>query len=227
MLSLLHTIKIELGDVYVFLGNVWDASLLFSQVELDFKEDPLGHSAKFRNARISYYTGDFNWAQAQLDVLKASTSKLISNDAIDLSLLITDNFNMDTLTTAMEMFARADLLSYQNKYDASMVTLDSIVTEFPMHSLTDEILMLKGNMYYRQGKFTEAREQFQKVVDLHFMDITADDALFKLAEMSQFLDNDTAKAMELYEKLITDFPGSLFVVEARKRFRELRGDAIN
>ena len=221
------TIKLELGDVYVFLGNVWDASLLFSQVELDFKEDPLGHSAKFRNARISYYTGDFNWAQAQLDVLKASTSKLISNDAIDLSLLITDNFNMDTLTTAMEMFARADLLSYQNKYDASMVTLDSIVTEFPMHSLTDEILMLKGNMYYRQGKFTEAREQFQKVVDLHFMDITADDALFKLAEMSQFLDNDTAKAMELYEKLITDFPGSLFVVEARKRFRELRGDAIN
>jgi TolA-binding protein len=219
--------KLELGDILVFQGEIWEASLLFSQVELDFKEDPLGHEAKFRNARISYYTGDFEWAQGQLDALKASTSKLISNDAIDLSLLITDNFNMDTITAPMEMYARADLLRFQNKYNQAMVTLDSILTGYPSHSLTDEILMMKADMEFKQGHFEAARDFYQKVVDFHFTDITADDALYKLADMNRTLFLNNAKAMELYEKLITDFPGSLYVIEARKHFRELRGDAVN
>lgn len=219
--------KLELADVYLFQGDVWDASLLYSQVELDFKEDAIGHEAKFRNARISYFTGDFEWAQGQLDVLKASTSKLISNDAIELSLLITDNFNMDTTTVPMEMFARADLLAYQNQYLKAGITLDSIVTEYPNHSLADEIKMLKAKMYYKQGQYEKAKELYQSIIDLHFTDITADDAVFKLAEMNQYIFNDAAKAMELYEKIITEFPGSLYVVEARKRYREMRGDAVN
>jgi tetratricopeptide (TPR) repeat protein len=219
--------KLELGDVQVFNGDIWDASLLFSQVELDFKDDVLGNEAKFRNARISYFTGDFEWAQGQLDALKASTSKLISNDAIDLSLLITDNFNMDTTTAPMMMYARADLLAYQNRYDECIITLDSILTEYPSHSLTDEIKMLKASIYMKQAQFDMARDLYQNVVDLHFADITADDALFKLALLQEQVYKDNAKAMSLFEKLITEFPASLYVVEARKHFRALRGDDLN
>ncbi len=219
--------KLELGDVLVFKGEIWEASLLYSQVELDFKDDVLGHEAKFRNARISYFTGDFEWAQGQLDVLKASTTKLISNDAIELSLLITDNFNMDTTIVPMQMYARADLLSYQNRFAEATLVLDSILTEFSAHSLSDEIKMKKADMFMKQAQYEKAKDLYQQVIDLHFMDITADDALFKLAELNQYILNDTAKAMSLYEKLITDFPGSLYIVEARKRFRELRGDAVN
>jgi outer membrane protein assembly factor BamD (BamD/ComL family) len=219
--------KLELGDVQVFNGDIWEASLLFSQVELDFKDDMLGNEAKFRNARISYYTGDFEWSQGQLDALKASTSKLISNDAIDLSLLITDNFNMDTTTAPMMMFARADLLAYQNRYSECITTLDSILTEYPSHSLTDEIKMLKASIYMKQAQFDLARDLYQNVVDLHFADITADDALFKLALLQEQFYKDNAKAMSLFEKLITEFPASLYVVEARKHFRALRGDELN
>ncbi|MFM7726121.1 MAG: tetratricopeptide repeat protein, partial [Flavobacteriales bacterium] len=219
--------KLELGDVQVFNSDIWDASLLFSQVELDFKDDILGNEAKFRNARISYFTGDFEWAQGQLDALKASTSKLISNDAIDLSLLITDNFNMDTTTAPMMMYARADLLSYQNRYSECLTTLDSILTEYPAHSLTDEIKMLKASIFMKQAKFDLARDLYQNVVDLHFTDITADDALFKLAILQEQVYKDNTKAMTLFEKLITDFPASLYVVEARKHFRALRGDSLN
>ncbi|MDZ4750918.1 MAG: tetratricopeptide repeat protein [Flavobacteriales bacterium] len=218
--------KLELADVFLFSGEVWEASLLYSQVELDFKEDALGHEAKYRNARVSYYTGDFTWAQTQLDVLKASTSKLISNDAIDLSLLITDNFNMDTLTLPMEMFARADFLSYKGKYEVAQITLDSITDQFAGHSLSDDILMVKAQMNFKRAQFDEARDLYQKVVDLYAMDINADDALFKLADMYEFIYSDTEKAMMLYEKLITEYPGSLYVVDARKRFRELRGDTL-
>ena len=108
-----------------------------------------------------------------------------------------------------------------------MTTLDSILTEYPSHSLTDEIKMLKASMYMKQGQYDRARDLYQNIVELHFADITADDALFKLAEMNEYIYNDKAKAMELYEKLITDFPGSLYVVEARKNFRALRGDELN
>jgi tetratricopeptide (TPR) repeat protein len=219
--------KLELGDVLVFTGDVWESSLLFSQVELDFKDDVLGNEARFRNARISYFNGDFEWAQGQLDALKASTSKLISNDAIDLSLLITDNFNMDTTQVPMQMYARADLLNYQNRFEEAHTTLDSIINIYPAHSLTDEIKMMKAGIALKQGKIETARDIYQDVLNLHFADITADDALFKLAELYQYRFNDTTKAMELYEKLISEYPGSLYVVEARKRFREMRGDAVN
>lgn len=218
--------KLELADILLLEGEVWDASLLYSQVELAFKEDALGAEAKFRNARISYFTGDFEWAQAQLDVLKASTSKLISNDAIDLSLLITDNFNMDTTTVPMRLFAQADLLGYQNRWDEAMVKIDSILTAWPMHSLKDEILILKADMHMQNGDFDQAREKLEEVMEYHFADILADDALFQLAEMHERIYEDQEKAKELYEKLLTDYPGSLYVVEARKRFRTLRGDGI-
>lgn len=220
-------IKLELGDVLLFEGAIWDASLLYSQVELDFKEDVLGHEAKFRNAKISYYTGDFQWAQAQLDVLKSSTSKLISNDAIDLSLLITDNLALDTITDPMLRFARADLLAYQNRHEESFKSLDSILNLYPMHSLTDEIYLLKAETLEKRGDFTGAAEYYQKIIDVHFHDILADDAIFALASINEKALGNTEEAMRLYEKILVEYPGSLFVIEARKRFRALRGDDIN
>jgi tetratricopeptide (TPR) repeat protein len=220
-------IKLELGDVLLLTGDIWESSLLYSQVELDFKEDVLGHEAKFRNAKISYYTGDFEWAQSQLDVLKASTSKLISNDAIDLSLLISDNFNMDTTIVPMLMFAQSDLLAYQNRVDEALLKLDSISTMWPGHSLSDDILMLKSDIFYQRGDFAQSAVFLQTIIDLYFTDILADDAVFKLAEINQFVYEDLEQAQLLYKQILDDFPGSLYVVEARKRYRELRGDAIN
>jgi tetratricopeptide (TPR) repeat protein len=223
---ILAVVKLELGDVLLLTGDIWEASLLYSQVELDFKEDVLGHDAKYRNAKISFYTGDFEWAQAQLDVLKASTSKLISNDAIDLSLLITDNFNMDTTATAMLMYARADLLAYQNQVEDAITTVDSIVDLYPGHSLTDEILMLKANIFYERADYDKTIGFLDEVLTFHFMDILADDALYMLAEINHYVLEDLDRAKELYNQLLLDFPGSLYVVEARKRFRELRGDEV-
>ena len=216
--------KLELGDVYVFEDLVWDASLIFSQIILDFKDDPLGHEAKYRNARISYYTGDFAWAQTQLNALKASTSKLISNDAINLSLLITDNFNLDTIVEPMEMYARADLLIMQRRYGEAVSTLDTLVEAWPGHALEDEILMLKGDLALKNGDVEEALTYYQEVADLHFDDITGDDALYKLAVIYDQIVNDLVVAEELYEKLIFEFSGSLHVIEARKRYRELKGE---
>ncbi len=212
--------KIRLADIYMLKNEIWDASLLYMQVEKEFKYDIIGFEAKFKNAKLYYYSGDFEWSQNQLDGLKASTSKLISNDAIDLSLLITDNYNMDTTPINMQQFAHADLLIFQNKLSLAEKTLDSITEREPNHSLVDEILFKKYEIAFKKQDFNTSKLYLQKIIDGHTDGILADNALFKLAELYENQLNNKKEAFKLYEKLLFDYPGSLFVVEARKRYRK-------
>lgn len=220
-------LKLELADILLMTGDIWEASLRYSQVEKAFKHDAIGQEAKFRNARISYYTGDFGWAQAQLDVLKGATAKLIANDAMDLSLLISDALAIDSNVTPLMIFARADLLAFQNKDSAAITTLDSINTLFPNHALADDILYQKANIELKHAKYNEAAIFLETIVKEYGYDILGDDALFKLADLNENQFKNIEKAKELYQQLMEQYPGSLYVVEARKRFRKLRGDTIN
>src|SRR6185503_3809281 len=131
--------KLSLGDFYLISGDVWESTLLYSQVDKDEKDSPLGEEARFRNAKLAYYKGDFEWTQTQLEALKSSTSELISNDAINLSVFIIDNLGLDTIETPMQMFAHAELLMYQNRDEEARVKLDSILFLFPGHALFDDI----------------------------------------------------------------------------------------
>ncbi len=219
--------KLELADIYVFSGQVWDAALLYGQVDKDFKNDAMGREAKFRNARLSYFLGEFEWAKGQLSVLKAATSQLISNDALSLGLLITDNTNMDTTTDALLLYAHADLLSFQNKDSLAFLALDSLLKLYPNNSLIDEVWFKKAQILKKSGNFLLAVPYLQDIIDKYPEDILADDALFQMGNIYENNLNDKEKAKVLYEQLITKYPGSLFVVDARKRFRILRGDKVN
>jgi tetratricopeptide (TPR) repeat protein len=219
--------KLELADVLLMQGEVWDASLLYSQTEKSFKNDLIGQEAKFRNARLSYYIADFKWAQAQLNVLKAATTKLIANDAMGLSLMISDNLAIDTNEIPLGMFARADLLVFQNEDSRALLTLDSITRQYPTHSLADDIAYKHYQIKLKEGKYTEAASYLTTIITSYGTDLLADDALFNLGDLYETYLNDKEKAKTTYEQLITKHPDSLFVVEARKRFRRLRGDVIN
>lgn len=218
--------KLNLGDYYLVKGDIWEATLLYSQVDKAFQEDVLGHEARFRNAKLSYYTGDFQWAQAQFDVLKASTSKLIANDALDLSIFIMDNLGLDTSATALNMYAEADLLVFQNRFDEAFVKLDSLLQLFPEHSLDDDVLYLKSKIYTKRREFTKAAANLQEIIDKYSDGIRADNAIFELGNLYEHQLNDQEKAKALYEKLFIDYSGSTFAVEARKRYRKLRGDNV-
>ena len=219
--------KIQYADIMLFSGNIWDALLFYSQVEKDFKENPIGHTAKFKRAKIAYYKGDFTWAQAQLDVLKASTSKLISNDAMDLSLLISDNYNLDTIDQPMMQFARADLLFFQQKYDEAILTFDSILTLFNGHDLSDEIYFRKYKIFSAKNDTESSVKMLEKIINDFSYEILIDDALYSIAKIYENKYNDNAKAMDYYQKIILDHEGSIYASEARNRFRFLRGDEIN
>lgn len=218
--------KLELGDIYILKGEVWDAMLLYGQVDKDFKEDPLGQEAKFRNAKLSYYMGEFEWARAQLDVLKTATTQLIANNALELSLLIQDN-TLDSIEEPLLLFAKADLFYYQNKTAESLQLLDSIEKEFPRHSLTDDILMKRAELSYKNREYSKSTGYLNQLIKEHGSDILGDNALFMLADITEKKLNDKAAAQKLYEQFLEQYPGSFFTTEVRKRFRALRGDTVN
>jgi len=216
--------KLELADILLYSSMPWDASLLYSQVEKAFKNDPLGHEAKFRNARLSFYIGEYKWAKAQLDVLKAASSKLIANDAMEMSLLISDNMDSDSGFRALAQYSRASLLLFRHKENEALGILDSLEQSFPSHPILDEVLFKKAEVMMQTARYSEADSLYQVIIDFYSEDILADNALFKRAELYHYHYADKDKAMELYQKLLLDFPGSVFTVEARKRYRGLRGD---
>lgn len=219
--------KLELGDIYLFNGNVWDSDLLYAQVDKDFKHDAIGQEAKFRGARLDYFRGDFLWAQAQLDVLKTATSQLIANDALSLSLLISDNMGLDSTTDALMLYSRADLLSYRNKNDDALALLDSIHILYPTHSLADDAWYKEAQIMDLKRNWNAEDSLYEKIVRYDSTGILADDAIYHRAILQENKFNNKIKAKELYQKLIEDYPGSVFVVDARKRYRVLRGDLVN
>ncbi len=219
--------KLEYADIKLLLGDVWESLLFYSQVEKEFKEHPIGHEAKYRRAKIAYYQGDFDWAQAQLNTLKASTSKFIANDAMNLSLLIIDNYNMDTILSPMSIFASADLLVYQKKYLEAINRYDSILLMFPGHSLSDEIYMRKADIYIKTNKIETALEMYERIILEFSFDILADDALYNKAKIYDEILLKKDVAMKLYEKILIEHQGSIYTIESRKRFREIRGDNLN
>lgn len=219
-------VKLEMADIQLLAGDPWEATLLYSQVEKAMKTDTLGQEAKYRNARLAYFRGDFEWAKAQLDVLKAATSKLIANDALELSLLIGDNLAFDTTGVALSMFSRADMAYFQNHETQALQILDSLETLFPESTLNDDLLLRRAKIFQKQARFPEAILQLERILSNHRSDILADNALFMLAGLYDYQLKNTEKAMELYKELLESFPGSLYVVDARKRYRSLRGDVV-
>ncbi len=222
--DLLEKAKLYLGDYFIIADQPWESLLLYTQVEKAEKGNPIGEEAKYRNAKLAYYKGDFEWAQTQLKIIKANTSEYISNDAIDLSVFILDNLNTDDTDFALLKFAKADLLRYQNKLDEAEDTLNDIIKNYPQTALQDDILFLKYGIEKDRQHYDKAAENLQNIVDNYGTDILADNALFYLGDLYQNYLKDDEKAKSFYEKIILEYKDSTFSIEARKRYRKLRGD---
>jgi predicted Zn-dependent protease len=218
--------KLKLGDYYLIEEDRWESTLLYSQVDKSFKEGVLGEQARFRNARLSYFTGDFEWAQKQFDILKSATSRLISNDAIDLSVFIMDNLNLDTSAVPLQMYAKAELLVFQNKMNEALQMLDDVKLKYPDHALMDDLLYTKAQIYKKKQQPLVAAELYKEIIEKYPLEIRCDNALFDLAWLNETVFNDKEKAKELYFKIFTDYSSSTFAVDARKRYRLLRGDSL-
>ncbi|MEY4193031.1 MAG: hypothetical protein RJA00_1262 [Bacteroidota bacterium] len=219
----LAKVKMALGDVLIAAGDVWTSELLFAQVEKDFKEEEMGQFAKFKRAELSFYRGDFDWASMQLDVLKSATTQLISNDAMELALVIVDNLGIDSNYQALEWYGKALLYEKQHQYSQSWSYLDSIVINHPGHALSDEVLFVKARIRRDQGLYAQAATLLETLSLAFNFDILADNALYQLGMLYAYQLNDQEKAKAAFEKLIEKYESSVYLVDARREFRKIRG----
>jgi len=219
--------RVELADILLLTGEVWDATLLYSQVDRMFRDDPLAHEAKYKNARLTYFIGEFDWAKAQLDILKAGTSRLIANDAMKLSLRIQDNLGVNGDPEPLIMFARAEQHIFMNHFDRALQTLDSIKEKFPAHQIQDDVVFVRAEIMRERGDYEAADSLLAQVTEQFPQGLLADEALFQRAELQHYFFEREDKAMSLYQELMIDYPGSLHTITARNRFRQLRGDVVN
>ena len=219
--SLKAKAKIQLADMMLFSGEKWSASLIYKQVEKAHKNEPIGYEAKFKAAKFFYYVGEMEWAKSQLKVLSGATSKLIANDALDLYLLITENIGVDSSFDALGIYAKADLLAFQKKYDNANVTLDTLIRIFPNEAIIDDAWYKKAKIAMEEQKYSLADSLYSKAFDYNPYGTISDNLLIERARLNDDIINNKDKAKELYKKIIMDYPGSLFIVESRKRYREM------
>jgi hypothetical protein len=217
-----NRIKLELADILVLQDQIWDASLLYSQIEIEMKHEIIGHEAKFRNAKLFYYVGEFQWSLTRLDILKSATSKLIANDAMELSLFINAILEEDTLGFTLRKFAAADLYSYRQQYDSALIFLDKIANTSNGETSLEYVNYQKAGIFEEINEYLTADSLYQQMWTNFPESIKSDNAIFKQAEINRTKLNNNEKAMELYLKLMKDHPDSIFAGEARLRFREIR-----
>ncbi len=220
-------IKMEIADILVLDQKFNQALIYYTQVQNILKNNFLAQDARFKVAKTSYYKGDFKWAQTQLDVLKSSTSQLIANDAMELSLIISDNSLEDSTQTALKIFAKADLLSFQSKNEEAIAAYEKILTQHRGEKIEDEAFLRQAKLYEKEKQFEKAKVNYLKIIEFYGEDILVDDAYYWLAELYTNELGEPEKAKELYEKIIFNHADSIFFVAARKKYRTLRGDAIN
>lgn len=216
--------KLDLGDIYLLIDQPWESTLLYSQVEKDHKEEPIGYEAKLCNAKLSYYKGEFELAQGHLDVLKLATTREIANDAMSLSLLIQNNTALDTSGTAMRDYANVELLLFQNKQEQALAKLDSMLNLYENHDLADEIHWLMAKIDMKLGNFEGSLAHLSVITESFGFDILGDNALYMTGKIYEEQLQETDKAMEIYTAFLREHPGSVYVADVRKRLRNIRGD---
>ncbi|WP_303316878.1 tetratricopeptide repeat protein [Flavivirga abyssicola] len=220
-------VKLELGDILVLQEKFNKALIYYTQIQRNLKNSTISQEARYKVAKASYYKGDFKWAESQLKILKASTSQLIANDALDLKLLISDNKYEDSLQTALKLYSKADLLAFQNRNEESISLLNKILTEHKTEPIIAQALYKQAQLFEAKKQYEKAVANYEAIIANYRDGILIDDAYFKLAEIYEKQLNLPEKAKTLYELIIFNHADSIYFVDARKRYRALRGDAIN
>lgn len=218
-------VKMELADILLYEEKFNQALIYYSQIEEDLKNDPVGHEASLKAAKTSYFKTDFEWALKQFKELKSASTQLIANDALELFLLINDNTVADSTQVGLKKFARGDYLLYQNKNKEALEQFQAILKEYKGQEIEDETLLRIGQIYEKLGDYTSALSNYQSIIDNHKDGIYIDEALYFSAEIYNKQLKDIEKAKSLYEQVLFNHEDSIYFIDARKKFRQLRGDA--
>ena len=215
----LSQLKSQRADLLTFMDNPWEATILYTQLEKANPNNDIGYEAKLKKAMLAYYAGDLLWAKAQFDVLKGATSKLISNDAIQMSHFIHMNYEAEGDNRDLEKMGRTEYLLYKQQFQEVLPRLDSLIGHCSP-GISDYATLQEARSLCACFQDEEAAKLLSELKDRSEQVYIKAEALFQLAGLKR-KQKELQQAKELYRLLVTDYSGSVYSIEAAKLYRDL------
>ncbi|MDB9246256.1 hypothetical protein PN652_13435, partial [Odoribacter splanchnicus] len=215
----LSQLKSQRADLLTFMDNPWEATILYTQLEKANPNNDIGYEAKLKKAMLAYYAGDLLWAKAQFDVLKGATSKLISNDAIQMSHFIHMNYEAEGDNRDLEKMGRTEYLLYKQQFQEVLPRLDSLIGHCSP-GISDYATLQKARSLCACFQDEEAAKLLSELKDRSEQVYIKAEALFQLAGLKR-KQKELQQTKELYRLLVTDYSGSVYSIEAAKLYRDL------
>ncbi len=213
--------NILIGDIYTAQGKLDKARAQYDRVlGLEPLTPVQKNAVAFRIAELSYFLGQFDDALKRLAPLAENSDADIANDALELSMFILENRKSGDGPLAE--YAKAALLERQKKYAEAAAILSSMIQRFASEPIVDRCFITLASLQRRSGQYEAARKTLADFLAGQPESILRDRGEFDLAELTFEEFHDSARAVELYEQLLRDFPNSLLAGRARQRIRSLR-----
>ncbi len=220
------SVQLKKADIYLYDAQFNQSLVLYTQVQLDFPNNEMGHQATYKIAKSSFFKGDIDWAHSQLKVIKSVASDLIANDAIDLDLIIINNKEEgDTIQAGLKKYAKVRYEIYCKNPIKALQLLDSMKVNFKGQQIYDDVLYTQAQLFEQQNTYEKALKNYEEILQGK-EDLFKDDALFRIARIYETELEDEEQAQKYYKRIIIEFPASYWFVDARKYYRKLRGDDI-
>lgn len=214
----LNLLKSKRADLLTFMDNPWEATILYTQIERSNPNNDIGYEAKLKKAWLAYYAGDLLWAKAQFDVLKGATSKLISNDAIKMAHFLHMNYEETGNNQDLQKLAQTEYLLFREEDQKALPVLDSLIRN-STPGIADYTTLLKANVLTRNFQYQEAMQLLEALKEKSGQTYIRAEAIFELAGLKTQTATPS-EAKELYKLLVSEYPGSVYSVEAGKLYRE-------
>ena len=213
--------RYDLGRIALLQGNFDRAQVLFSRLAERLRGGDLADRARFELARLQFYQGKFEAARTRAKATSANTSSDVTNDAIELSVLIQENKGPDSLNAALHLYAQAQLRARQHRYTEAAAQIDSLLQAHARHPLADDARFRRAEVHLAQGDTSRAIATFKQLPRRHPRSPHADRSLFRVAALYEDLGR-TDTAIDTYNRLLTEYPKSLLAADARTRLRTLQ-----
>ncbi len=224
-----HTVAADeaalgLGKLYLMKNDFVQSEIQYSRLIARLRTGDLADEGRFELALLYFYRGQFESALTLTTALQENTSADVANDAIELKLSLIENKGPDSLDTPLTMYSRALLLRRQRKQESALAVLEKLIEETGEHALMDDAMFQRAELLEMIGRTEDSYQAFAEIPLVYPGSLLSDRSLMSAARLQSDKLDDPAGAIQTLSTLLTDYPGSLLVSEARARIRNLRGD---
>ncbi len=221
--TLVHEATASIAEVRIAQNNLAQSRMEYLKL-LAMSPELYRHRALFHLAELDYFEASFDSALAKLQMISANANTDLANDALQLLYFVQEN--KSTAQAGLAAFAKADLLMRQRKYSEALLRFQELTRQYSTALLVDDGMMKIGELHLFLNRTDEALEVLRRITRDMPTSILRDRAQMRTGEIYENRLKDKQKAIEAYEAVLINYPTSLYLEEARKRIRLLRGDTL-